>query len=189
MPDRATIAILVGAGIAAFSLLLLIISVGIPLWLDDGNGNTIGLFQQCFNSSVTTTTNPAANGGGCMGANRVTQGGLSVFGILLLSFGVISGIGGFFLRDRMPVILFISLGLLYFASMFVMAAYATWGEYSRDENSWYYPIATNATIPHTSMGNGYNLCVAAHYFLWTALTIFAFGVGHLSATGPDPNAH
>jgi hypothetical protein len=37
MPDRATIAILVGAGIAAFSLLLLIISVGIPLWLDDGN--------------------------------------------------------------------------------------------------------------------------------------------------------
>jgi len=28
------------------------------------------------------------------------------------------------------------------------------------------------------MGYSYNLCVAAHYFLWTALTILAFSVGH-----------
>jgi hypothetical protein len=184
MALRAGLLLLIGSGIAGFSLLLLIISVGMPVWLDDGQGNTIGLFRQCYSdntgSAAAAAATAAAGGSGCYSANRVTQGGLSVFGILLLSFGVMALIAGFFLRNKFSVILFIALGLLYFASMFIMAAYATWGQYSRDEFSWYFPLYNSSTpIPHTSMGSSYNLCVAAHYFLWTALVIIAYDLGQL----------
>ena len=63
--------------------------------------------------------------------------------------------------------------------MFIMAAYATWGEYSRDELSWGFPYNTTIPTPHTSMGSSYNLCVAAHYFLWTALVMIAYDLGQL----------
>jgi len=41
------------------------------------------------------------------------------------------------------------------------------------------PALVTAQVPHTSMGGSYNLCVAAHYFLWTALTLLAFGAGYV----------
>ena len=159
-----------GAGIGAFALLLLIISVATPVWLSDGNGNTVGLFRQC------TATNGSANLGiGCFAQNRVTQGGLSVFGLLLLVFAVFATIAAAF--TGMPMLLFISLGLMFFSSMFVMSAYATWGVYSRDPSLYLFPNLGSVTS-YTSMGYSYNLCVAAHFFLWTALTLVAFGVGH-----------
>lgn len=156
-----------GAAISALSLLLLIISVATPAWLDDGQGNTVGLFRKCYSGSNNSST-------GCFNENRVTQGGLSVFGLLLLVFSLFALIAGAFTKNNL--ILFVSLGLLYFASMFVMSAYATWGTYSRDPASYVFPY-TPATDHHTSMGYSYHLCVAAHYFLWTALTLVAFAIG------------
>jgi len=71
---------------------------------------------------------------------------------------------------------------MFFSSMFVMSAYATWGVYSRDPFTYNFPYTnSNSTISfnhHTSLGYSYNLCVAAHFFLWTALTLIAFGAGH-----------
>ncbi|CAF0897473.1 unnamed protein product [Adineta steineri] len=61
MPDLGKISLIAAAAISAFSLLLLIISVATPVWLDDGTGVTVGLFKQCL--SV-----------GCVSANQVTQG-------------------------------------------------------------------------------------------------------------------
>ncbi|CAF0812310.1 unnamed protein product [Adineta steineri] len=160
MPDLGKISLIAAAAISAFSLLLLIISVATPVWLDDGTGNTVGLFRQCTS-------------GGCINANQVTQGGLSIFGLLLLVFAIVANIAGIFMRGK-PIILWIALALLYFSSMFVMSAYATWGVYSRDPTLYGF-----ATFPgHSSMGYSYNLCVAAHYFIWTALTLLALGIGY-----------
>ncbi|CAF1220203.1 unnamed protein product [Adineta ricciae] len=167
-----------GAGIAAFALLLLIISVATPAWLDDGNGNTIGLFRKC------AATNGSANVDlGCHGENRVTQGGLSVFGLLLLIFAIFATIAATFTRNAM--LFLVSLGLMYFSSMFVMSAYATWGSYSRDPKSYLFPDTSSITR-YTTMGYSYNLCVAAHFFLWSALTLVAFGIGHF--WGSERNA-
>lgn len=171
MVESQKIALFVGAGIGAFTVLLLIISVATPVWVSDGNGNTIGLFRRCFGSSSSYY----GQGPGCFAANRTTQGGLSVFGLLLLIFAVFATIAAAFTGNMM--ILFAALGLLFFSSMFVMAAYATWGVYSRDPDTYFFP--SNSTITsYTSMGYSYNLCVAAHFFLWTALTFVAFGAGH-----------
>ncbi|CAF0741172.1 unnamed protein product [Rotaria sp. Silwood1] len=172
MPSSFTLSIAAASGIGAFALLLLIISVGTPVWLDGGSGNTIGLFRTCYGDSVSGTISP-----GCYNDNRAPQAGLSIFGLLLLVFSIIAAIAGIFLSSsRGLYALYAALGLLYFSSMFVMSAYATWGVYSRDEASYLFPApATNMT--HTTVGYSYNLCVAAHYFLWTALTILAFGVG------------
>ena len=161
-----------GAGISAFAVLLLIISVATPAWVSDGNGNTIGLFRRCFagNSSAYS------QGPGCFTENRTTQGGLSVFGLLLLIFAVFATIAAAFTGNT--ILLLASLGLLFFSSMFVMAAYATWGVYSRDPATYLFPNSGSLVSTYTSMGYSYNLCVAAHFFLWTALTLVAFGVGH-----------
>jgi len=171
MPGIQKLTLFTGAGIGGFALLLLIISVATPVWLTDNSGNTIGLFREC----VATNGSAIGLGLGCYGANRVTQGGLSVFGLLLLIFAVFATIAAAFTGNSM--LLLVSLGLMYFSSMFVMSAYATWGVYSRDPNSYNFPNAP-LSDHHTSMGYSYNLCVAAHFFLWTALTLVAFGVGH-----------
>ncbi|CAF1068864.1 unnamed protein product [Adineta steineri] len=170
MPELQKLVLFAGAGIGAFALLLLIISVATPAWLDDGNGNTIGLFRRCVGNNGTANI-----GLGCQAANRVTQGGLSVFGLLLLVFAIFATIAAAFTGNAM--LLLVSLGLLYFSSMFVMSAYATWGTYSRDPASYFFPNSPTIDA-HTSLGYSYNLCVAAHFFLWTALTLVAFGVGH-----------
>ncbi len=185
MPNPGQISIIVAAVIGAFALLLLIISVGTVTWLDDGNGNTIGLFRKCYGSgSNVNISDGTGNGPGCYSENRVTQGGLSVFGLLLLAFGVIAVIANIFLK-RTPVLV-ASLILFYFSSMFVMAAYATWGVYTRDAYSYLFPtVPPTADVHHTSLGASYNLCVAAHYFLWTALTALAFGAGY--GIGGDQN--
>ena len=170
------LALFAGAGIASLSLLLLIISIATPVWLDDGHGNTVGLFRKCVSGNVSNSQ----LGDGCHGDNRVTQAGLSVFGLLLLVFSIIATIAAAFMNKEL--VSFISLGLMYFSSMFVMSAYATWGRYSRDRNLYYFPI-TPPSINYTSMGYSYDLCVAAHFFLWTALTVVAFGAGSLLASG------
>jgi hypothetical protein len=172
MPEFNKLTLFVGAGIGAFALLLLIISVATPVWVSDGNGNTIGLFRRCFASNSTYY---GANSG-CYAANRVTQGGLSVFGLLLLVFAVFATIAAAFTGNSM--LLLVSLALMYFSSMFVMSAYATWGVYSRDPLTYLFPNDLPTINSYTSMGYSYNLCVAAHFFLWTALTLVAFGVGH-----------
>ncbi len=171
MPEFHKLVLFAGAGIGAFALLLLIISVATPAWVTDGNGNTVGLFRRCF----ANDSDVYVQGAGCHAANRVTQGGLSVFGLLLLVFAVFTTIAAAFTGNSL--LLLISLGLMFFSSMFVMAAYATWGVYARDPATYYFPFASPSDH-HTSMGYSYNLCVAAHFFLWTALTIVAFGVGH-----------
>lgn len=171
MPQLHKLTLFAGAGIGAFALLLLIISVATPAWLDDGNGNTVGLFRKCISSSAVNTTAT-----GCFGENRVTQGGLSVFGLLLLVFSIFATIAAAFTGNSM--LLLVCLGLMYFASMFVMAAYATWGNYARDPYLYLFPTSNYLTTSYTSMGYSYNLCVAAHFFLWSALTLIAFGVGH-----------
>lgn len=177
MPDLGRLTLFAAIGIGAFSLLLLIISVGIPNWLDDGTGNTVGLFRKCFASNATNIASNLTEG--CVNENRVTQGGLSVFGLLLLAFAVIVGVLSIVKAD-MILILYASLGLMYFSSMFVMSAYATWGTYARDPLLYFHPAFANSliTLRYTSMGAGYHLCVAAHYFLWTALTLLAFGAGY-----------
>lgn len=172
MPEFHKLMLFAGAGIGAFALLLLIISVATPAWVDDGNGNSIGLFRRCFYNS----TNNYSAGAGCQAANRVTQGGLSVFGLLLLVFAIFTTIAAAFTGNSL--LLLVSLGLLYFSSMFVMAAYATWGVYARDPDTYVFPYLGTGITRYTSMGYSYNLCVASHYFLWTALTLVAFGVGH-----------
>lgn len=174
MPEFQRLVLFAGAAIAAFATLLLIISVATPSWASDGNGNTIGLFRRCF----AADSSYYSSGAGCHAANRTTQGGLSVFGLLLLIFGVFATIAAAFTRNAM--LLLASLGLLYFSSMFVMSAYATWGVYSRDVDTYVFPAnSTQFNIPsHTSLSYSYNLCVAAHFFLWSALTLVAFGVGH-----------
>jgi hypothetical protein len=187
MPNKGTIANIVAASVGGFALLLLIISVGTTTWLDDGNGDTVGLFRKCFgnNASVALTGYEP----GCYSENRVTQGGLSVFGLLLLAFGVITIILYIFLQRE--ILLVVSLILFYFSSMFVMSAYATWGVYSRDPYSYFFPYNLTSTQytssggSYTSLGASYNLCVAAHYFLWTALTALAFGVGYTYGQGPN----
>lgn len=181
MAPPAKIMVLVACGISAFALLLLIISVATPGWLDDGAGSTIGLFRKCYGPNATFY---GANLTDCVNEARVTQGGLSVFGLLLLAFGVIAGIVG--AVTGRSILFFVSLGLMYFSSMFVMSAYATWGTYSRDPLSYTYPkySGVSADAPHTSMGYSYHLCVAAHYFLWTALTILAYAVGVASVETP-----
>jgi hypothetical protein len=184
MPDLGRIAIIAAAGIGAFALLLLIISVGTVSWLDDGNGNTVGLFRECFANNTVYQGN--TYGPGCTSQNQVTQGGLSVFGLLLLAFGVIAIIANIFLKKE--IILFVSLGLVYFASMFVMAAYATWGVYSRDPDSYFFPVS-GVNVSHTSLGASYNLCVASHYFLWTALTALAFGAGYAISAERNAQPH
>jgi hypothetical protein len=176
MPNITKLTFFVGAGIAGFALLLLIISVGTPVWLDDGVGDTVGLFRQCYGANTTI-------GSGCFNQNQVTQGGLAIFGLLLLAFGVITTIASPFLNRA--ILFWVSLGLLYFASMFVMSAYATWGTYARDPSLYYFPYVAPANVFYTSMGYSYHLCVAAHYFLWTALTIVAFGAGHFHARGAE----
>jgi len=170
MPEFNKLTLFAGAGIGAFALLLLIISVATPAWVDDGNGNTIGLFRRCLSNDSATY-----GGQGCHAANQVTQGGLSVFGLLLLVFAIFTTIAAAFTGNSL--LLLVSLGLMYFSSMFVMSAYATWGVYSRDPNTYNFPNP-GSNAPHTSMGYSYNLCVAAHFFLWTGLTLIAFGVGH-----------
>lgn len=175
MPSFVKTLLFAAAAISALSLLLLIISVATPAWLDDGQGNTIGLFRKCYGSSPNATLT------GCFNENRVTQGGLSVFGLLLLAFSLFATIAGAFTKNSL--ILLASLGLLYFSSMFVMSAYATWGTYSRDPASYTFPNLLPAdNSHHTSMGYSYHLCVAAHFFLWTALTIVAFAVGNFWAS-------
>ncbi|CAF2797662.1 unnamed protein product [Rotaria sp. Silwood2] len=174
MVKRYKIGVYAAGGIGSFALLLLIISVGTPVWLDGGSGNTVGLFRKCYGAGISTTIAP--NGSGCYDENRAPTAGLSVFGILLLGISIILAIIGGCLENQ--VILVVSLFLFYFSSMFVMAAYATWGVYSRDENLYTFPSSAPASLAnHTSMGSSYNLCVAAHYFLWTALTIIAVVVG------------
>ena len=183
MPNPGKVSIIAAAGIGGFALLLLIISVGTVTWLDDGNGNTIGLFRKCYGTSIPINDG-SGNTAGCYSENRVTQGGLSVFGLLLLAFGIIAVIASLFI-DK-PGVLLGSLILFYFSSMFVMAAYATWGVYSRDPYSYGFPsISPNNTDRHTGLGASYNLCVAAHYFLWTALTALAFGAGYAFGGGQN----
>jgi len=172
MPEFNKLTLFAGAGIGAFALLLLIISVATPAWVDDGSGNTIGLFRTCVGTGNYSGTNL---GQGCHAVNQVTQGGLSVFGLLLLVFAVFATIAAAFTGNSL--LLLVSLGLMYFSSMFVMSAYATWGVYSRDPGTYNFPNLA-LSDHHTSMGYSYNLCVAAHFFLWTALTLVAFGVGH-----------
>ena len=178
MPDLGKIGLFASAGVGAFALLLLIISVGTTVWLDDYGGNTVGLFRKCYGDNGTVINDGAGSAGlGCINEARVTQGGLSVFGLLLLAFGVIALIAGTILNK--PPILFGALGLYYFSSMFVMAAYATWGTYSREPYLYYFPsLAPGIDLHHQSMGASYHLCVAAHYFLWTALTVLAFAAGY-----------
>jgi len=132
MPDIGRISIIAAIGIGAFALLLLIISVGTVTWFDDGNGNTVGLFRNCFGSNYSS----GVFGPGCYNNNQVTQGGLSVFGLLLLSFGIFGLVANIFLKRE--IILFASLVQFYFASMFVMAAYATWGVYARDPSLYFF---------------------------------------------------
>ncbi|CAF0921778.1 unnamed protein product [Rotaria sordida] len=172
MPQFHKLTLFAGAGIGAFAVLLLIISIATPAWLDDGKGNTVGLFRRCYaaNNGVLNDTE------GCFGDNRVTQGGLSVFGLLLLIFSIFATIAAAFTGNSL--ILLVSLGLMFFASMFVMSAYATWGVYSRDPKLYILHTTTTLIDQYSSMGYSYNLCVAAHFFLWTALTLVAFGVGH-----------
>lgn len=173
MVELQKIVLFAGAGIGAFTVLLLIISVATPVWVTDGNGNTIGLFRRCF----ATNSSAYSAGPGCVAANRTTQGGLSVFGLLLLIFAVFATIAAAFTGNL--VLLLASLALLFFSSMFVMAAYATWGVYSRDLETYLFPASKPTPEPtYTSMGYSYNLCVAAHFFLWTALTLVAFAAGH-----------
>lgn len=170
------IATFAASGLGAFALLLLIISVGVPNWLDDGVGNTVGLFRKCYAANSTLISANLTEG--CVNENRVTQGGLSIFGLLLLVFAVIVGIVAG-IKSDMIILLFVSLGLMYFSSMFVMAAYATWGTYSREPILYFHPrFIIPSGFSYTSMGPAYHLCVAAHYFLWTALTILAFAVGY-----------
>jgi hypothetical protein len=171
MPDFQKLTLFVGAGIGAFALLLLIISVATPAWLDDGAGNTVGLFRQCISTNGAIFNQST----GCFAQNRVTQGGLSIFGLLLLVFAVFATIAAAFTGNAM--LLLASLGLMFFSSMFVMSAYATWGVYARDPKLYIFPDPSSIAR-YTSMGYSYNLCVAAHFFLWTALTLVAFGVGH-----------
>jgi hypothetical protein len=180
MPDLVRITLIATAAISGLSLLLLIISVATPVWLDDGNGDTIGLFRQCYGSAYATLTGTSS---GCYNQNQVTQAGLSIFGLLLLVFAIVAVIAGMFVQRQ--IILWAGLGLLYFSSMFIMSAYATWGVYSRSPNAYAFPAVVTGNPSYTSMGYSYNLCVAAHYFLWTALTILAFSVGH--AFGKDRN--
>lgn len=183
MPDRGTLALIVGLSIGGFSLLLLIISVGTVTWADDNSGSSVGLFRKCYGGNYTGTTAQ-----GCYNENRAPQAGLSVFGILLLSFAIIVAIANIFLKR--PLLLFIGLGLFYFASMFVMATYATWGHYSRSPSVYFFPYSerANEDLAHTSMGASYHLCVAAHYFLWTALTLLAFGAGYSAANGDSSSS-
>lgn len=177
----ARLMLIISAAIGGFALLLLIISVGTTTWLDDGNGDTIGLFRKCYGDSYKATTSDYAPGN-CYSENRVTQGGLSVFGLLLLVFGIVAIIAAIFLQNE--YVLFGGLVLFYFSSMFVMSAYATWGSYSRDFYSYAFPYGSNSiNASHTSMGASYHLCVASHYFLWTALTILAFGAGWVFSKG------
>lgn len=176
MPDAGKLAFIIGLGIGGFSLLLLIISVGTVTWLDDNSGSSVGLFRKCYGSNYT-----GAVAQGCYNENRAPQAGLSVFGILLLAFGIIVAIANIFLKRS--ILLIIGLGLFYFASMFVMATYATWGHYSRTVALYVFPNVVSDDFPHTSMGASYHLCVAAHYFLWTALTLLAFGAGYSAANG------
>jgi hypothetical protein len=186
MAETHKIMILVASGIGAFALLLLIISVATPAWLEDGTGNTIGLFRKCYAANATVIASNLTSD--CFNEARVTQGGLSVFGLLLLIFAIIAGIVG---AVRGPEILFYaSLGLMYFSSMFVMSAYATWGTYSREPLAYHYPrfygsFSISAELAHTSMGYSYHLCVAAHFFLWTALTLLAYGIG-VASNAPKP---
>ncbi|CAF2597039.1 unnamed protein product [Rotaria sp. Silwood2] len=179
MPQFHKLTLFAGAGIGAFAVLLLIISIATPAWVDDGKGNTVGLFRKCVAANAS-----ADLGEGCHGENRVTQGGLSVFGLLLLIFGIFATIAAAFTGNTL--ILLVSLGLMYFSSMFVMSAYATWGVYSRDPYLYLFPNGGSSSLQYTSMGYSYNLCVAAHFFLWTALTLVAFGVGHF--WGSERNA-
>jgi len=186
MANAGSIANIVAASVGGFALLLLIISVGTTTWADDGNGDTVGLFRRCYGSNTTVAT--VGFEPGCYSYNQVTQGGLSVFGLLLLAFGVITTILYIFLNRE--VILLGSLVLFYFSSMFVMAAYATWGVYSRDPSTYLFPLNTTGnSFSYTSLGASYNLCVAAHYFLWTALTALAFGVGYIYGQGQDTSGH
>ena len=171
MPEFQRLVLFVAAGISALALLLLIISVATPSWLDDGKGNTIGLFRKCLADNTTL----GGLGPGCHNENRSTQGGLSIFGLLLLVFGLFATIAAAFTGNSM--ILFVALGLIYFSSMFIMSAYASWGVYSRDPASYNFP-STPRDDQHTSMGSSYNLCAASHFFIWTALTLIAFATGH-----------
>jgi hypothetical protein len=182
MPDIGKIILLVANGIGCFALLLLLISFATPTWLDGGNGNTVGLFRKCYGSA---STNPSSNvTDSCIGESRPTQGGLSIFGFLLLTSSVVVGFAAAFLKR--PLLLWISLGLMYFASMFVMSAYATWGTYSREPALYKHPNKVPESDEyHTSMGSSYHLCVASHFFLWTALTVMAFGVGHAFASSQN----
>ena len=176
MVDVPKIGLFAAAGLGAFALLLLIISAGTTVWLDDYSGNSVGLFQKCYGENKTVIGDGTTDTPRCVGENRVTQGGLIVFGLLLLAFGVIALIAGTILR-KVPIV-FGALALYYFASMFVMAAYATWGTYSREPYLYTFPsLPKDTTARHTSMGSSYHLCVAAHYFLWTALTALAFAAG------------
>lgn len=163
------VAITAACGIAAFSLLLLIISVATPVWLDGGSGSSIGLFRKCYGDGGSNQ--------GCVNENRNPNAGLAVFGLLLLAFSIIAGIASIFVEYEM--VLYASLGLLYFASIFVMSAYSTWAVYSRDTNSVFFPTSSTPN----SIGYSYNLCVACHYFLWTALSILAFGTGYRMGEG------
>lgn len=185
LSGRERLLMIVGTGIGAFSLLLLIISVGIPTWTIDKDSNSVGLFRQCYSSSGAVYAPDRTEG--CVNANRVTQGGLSVFGLLLLSFALMVAVFGIFRQNW--IALLVALGLFYFSSMFVMSAYATWGVYSRAPSTYGFPVPNlDDSIRYQEMGAGYNLCVAAHYFLWTAMTIFAVGVGvRLGSSGSDSN--
>jgi hypothetical protein len=186
MPDLVRITLIATAAISGLSLLLLIISVATPVWLDDGNGDTIGLFRQCYGSAYAAL---AGTSSGCSNQNQAPQAGLSIVGLLLLVFSIVAVIASMFI-DK-PIILWAGLGLLYFSSMFIMSTYATWGVNSRSLTSYLFPLSSSAistlygTVSYTSMGYSYNLCVAAHYFLWTALTILAFSVGHAFGKSRD----
>ncbi|CAF4996332.1 unnamed protein product, partial [Rotaria sp. Silwood1] len=70
MPNSFKLPIAAASGIGAFALLLLIISVGTPVWLDGGSGSTIGLFRTCYGDSVSGAISP-----GCYNDNRAPQAG------------------------------------------------------------------------------------------------------------------
>ncbi|CAF1015741.1 unnamed protein product [Didymodactylos carnosus] len=162
-----------GSGIASFALLLIIISVGTPNWLDDGSGYQVGLFKTCTSSL------------GCSTNNRVTQGGLSVFGLLLLFFGIVTAIAGAFVENMSRYLILASVGFLFFSSMFIMSAYATWGVYSRDSS---YSAGTTLSSSCVPMSWSYNLAVASHFFLLIALTLIAMVFGEVFLQGRNDSS-
>ncbi|CAF1126555.1 unnamed protein product, partial [Didymodactylos carnosus] len=159
-----TLVLCSGLGIASFALLLLIISVATPNWTDDGQGNQVGLFKSCWNMTCNTD-------------NKVTQGGLSVVSILLLFFGIFTGVAANFL-ESIAILPLVTTGFLFFSSMFLMSAYATWGVASRDPSYNNNGLVSSSSSSCIAMSWSYNLAVASHFFLIIALTLVGMFAGN-----------